>query len=140
MNYIAKVINVSAQFRTAIEQSRLKLPECMRRFPRGACLDASTLLAAYLADNACGEFELHAARWPKDGLSSHAWLEKDGWIVDITADQFPSIEESVIMTPDHRWHNRFDSENLGRADFRKRKVLGAEWLQGTYVIILSHMV
>ena len=139
MCHVVKIINVATQFRRAIKKSREDLPECMRRFPHGACLDTSTLLAAYLEDNGCGEFELLAVRWPNNDLGTHAWLEKGGWIVDITADQFNDVEKAVLVTQDHSWHNRFDALKLGRADFRRRKVLGAEWLQGAYAAILSHI-
>lgn len=48
-------------------------------------------------------------------FGSHAWLERGSWIVDITADQFPDVTESVIVTQDRDWYNRYvhylDSRN-----------------------------
>jgi hypothetical protein len=40
-----------------------------------------------------------------DSLSSHAWIERGGLIVDITADQFADISERVIVTTDATWHD-----------------------------------
>src|SRR5690606_14776331 len=39
---------------------------------------------------------------------SHAWLYRDGLIVDITADQFPEVVSKVIVTTDSPWHRTFD--------------------------------
>jgi hypothetical protein len=42
--------------------------------------------------------------------SSHAWLQNGGWIVDITADQFPDVDEPVIVTNSSEWHQQWDPE------------------------------
>jgi hypothetical protein len=53
---------------------------------------------------------------------SHAWLEVDGLIVDITADQFPEQKaEPVIVTIQSAWHDEFrlgeeEQEELGGKD------------------------
>jgi hypothetical protein len=41
------------------------------------------------------------------GERTHAWLEKDGVIVDITADQFDDAECPVMVTADDSWHRQF---------------------------------
>jgi len=45
------------------------------------------LLAQYFRDLGLGEWEYVSGIRSSDE-QSHAWLEKDGWIVDMTADQF----------------------------------------------------
>ncbi len=46
----------------------------------------------------------------RDGRDrSHAWLERDGWIVDITANQFVSeVEEPVLMLRESSWHRTWN--------------------------------
>ena len=34
----------------------------------------------------------------------HVWLECDGMIIDITADQFPNIKSAIIVARDSEWH------------------------------------
>jgi hypothetical protein len=56
-------------------------------FPRGSCMDASILLGVLLERNSFGEFNLVSAC---DDIksSSHAWLENESHVIDVTADQF----------------------------------------------------
>ena len=54
-----------------------------------------------------------------DGEQSHAWLECDGVIVDITADQFGSEIDPVIVTKDKSWHNNFAAQERNCCDFRE---------------------
>lgn len=77
--------------------------ECFRSFPRGACGATCDVLATVLerrfgivphwvsADIGEGE------KW-----CSHAWLEVEGFTIDITADQFG--REPVTVTKYSSWH------------------------------------
>jgi hypothetical protein len=78
----------------------------MQSFPRGACGDASILLGEYLHRQGQDVLDYVAGERESD-LYSHAWLEKDGLIVDITADQFEGVSEPVIVTYDRTWHQQF---------------------------------
>lgn len=75
-------------------------------FPGGWCQDTSRALGHLLADQNERGFELIFGKRPNDDRKTHVWLERDGLIVDITADQF---EESgcpdVIVTTDRTWHD-----------------------------------
>ena len=57
-------------------------------------------------DNGYGEFDYILGAYDDsiETEQSHAWLEKDGLIIDITADQFSDIHSEVIITKDHTWH------------------------------------
>ena len=48
---------------------------------------------------------------------SHAWLEYEGWILDITADQFEDINDKVLVRKDRTWHSQFKGQNKGINDF-----------------------
>ncbi len=40
-----------------------------------------------------------------DPVLTHAWVERYGLIVDITADQFPDVSEPVVLTTNRTWHD-----------------------------------
>ncbi len=77
-----------------------------RDFPRGSCGDASILLGEYLHQNDGGIWDYVGGERDSD-LHSHAWLEKDGLILDITADQFDGMDEDCIVSRDSSWHLQF---------------------------------
>lgn len=78
----------------------------MRDFPRGSCGDSSILLGEYLHQKGWGIWDYVGGERESD-LHSHAWLEKDGLIIDITADQFDGMDEAVIVSRDSSWHRQF---------------------------------
>ena len=65
-------------------------------FPEGACMDASTLLGVLLERNGFGVYRLVSAANETSKLYSHAWLENDDYLVDITASQFKSWPEQSL--------------------------------------------
>jgi hypothetical protein len=86
----------------------------LQEFPRGACRDASLLLAKYLQVNNCGSsFYVLGERQGHD----HAWLQLDAFIIDITADQFEDQDASVIVSSDSSWHASFNGKIHNVADF-----------------------
>jgi hypothetical protein len=78
----------------------------LRDFPTGSCGDASPLLGQFLREQGYGEW-VYVSGCRKGDDHSHAWLEQDGWILDITADQFTEVDEPVVLTQDKRWHRQF---------------------------------
>ena len=93
---------LATKFRKAIEKTdKTLLPEQFEPFPKGCCWDVAALLAHYLDANDQGPFKLITGE--RKSLSdvnwqTHAWLEKDGFIIDISADQFGSNESFMILT------------------------------------------
>lgn len=90
------------------------------RFPSGCCDDASILLAKYLDSEDYQEVSLIAGSDGGDNqeLPSHVWLVVDGFIVDITADQFNSEGYTlapVIVTQHSDFHASFKQIDKGRA-------------------------
>ncbi|WP_047734551.1 hypothetical protein, partial [Vibrio parahaemolyticus] len=69
----------------------------------------------YLKDKGLGKFDYYYAEVPG---GNHAWLQKGSIVVDITADQFPHINNSVIVSKNSEWHQSLISENKGEFDFR----------------------
>ena len=76
-------------------------------FPRGCCGAAVELLAAFLERRGHSRFAYVCGLGVDvDGRhSSHAWLERDGLIVDVTRDQFGKDGEPVLVTTDSSWHD-----------------------------------
>jgi hypothetical protein len=98
-------------FRSTLDAAdKSKLPVPFQRFPRGSCGAASEVLGHYL--RAMCEVELIYVCGNRGSPStgswlSHAWLENDGLIIDVTADQFDESLPRVVVTRDRSWHNQF---------------------------------
>ncbi|PLV12574.1 hypothetical protein [Pseudomonas guariconensis] len=105
MNYI----NIAHAFRKGLEklQAQGRLPTHLESFPRGCCGVACELLGDYLntqlglqVEYVCGE---------RDG-SSHAWLELDGLVIDITGDQFDG-RPPVFLAARDDWYTSWEEES-----------------------------
>ncbi len=129
INDIQKAVR---HFRRAMEQCHEQFGLPFESFPRGCCGDSSELLAAYLKDEGFGEFA-YVFGWSGEEDSSHAWLEKDGIIIDVTTDQFSGRENSPMITDDQEWHSRFSDCLQRRRDGDFRLVNGSEHLLSTFV-------
>lgn len=119
---IIKLKSIARGFRTAIESMPLgDRPSSLKEFPLGACGDMTLLLGAYLSDMKVIGFEyIYGVRGcdADNNYASHAWLQNDQLIIDITADQFPEVNEPIIVSANSNWHNTFEVESRGIADFR----------------------
>ena len=99
---------LSVEFREAILKSNKNmLPVTLHNFPNGACGDASLLLGDYLYSIGYSQVA-YVSGWRNN--QSHAWIEIDDVIIDITADQFSEKKDAVIVTTDKSWHNQFIEE------------------------------
>jgi hypothetical protein len=101
---LGRVRDAATRFRRAFEQGGLEF-HGVADFPLGACGTASDLLGQYLADSGLGEWTYRSGELPDSG-NTHAWLERDGVLVDITADQFADVEDPVIVVQGSEWHER----------------------------------
>ena len=100
---VENVRAAATRFRRALEAGGLK-SVTFQKFPRGACGDSSELLGHYLAECGLGEWRYRGGMLDQQ---SHGWIEQDGLIVDITADQFADVAEPVIVTRRSPWHERW---------------------------------
>jgi hypothetical protein len=125
---------LALNFRQALLRcEKNKLPISLRTFPHGSCGDTSLLLGKYLQVNGFNGIR-YICGW-KD-RQSHAWLLVDGFIVDITADQFSGISDGVIVTDDHTWYKQFEINTDHIADFEIYDEYTKSWMQSTYNYIL----
>lgn len=81
----ASIAYAASQFRHAIESLDEVNLGVLKYFPEGCCGNTALMLGAYLHECKLGDFRYVSG---ERGSLSHAWLEKNGMIVDITGDQF----------------------------------------------------
>lgn len=106
-----KLLVECLQVRKALEDAakRNMLPDQMfYRFPHGACLTSTIVLAQYLLRFDDNNSFLIVRGWNQK--TSHAWLEYNGYTIDVTADQFPEIDEPVYITAEGKFHSQFKYE------------------------------
>ena len=75
------------------------------RFPKGCCGNVSHPLGCFLISQGYENVRYIAGERTVDGqYQTHAWLEWDGWIIDITVDQFTDRLSAVFMEKESEFH------------------------------------
>lgn len=101
-----RILELYSEFRRRLERCPSQnLPVSLHDFPRGACGDAAPLLAEFLSEHGYGPFRYILGE--RNGRS-HAWLQGNGLIIDITADQFEDFDAPVFVGESSTWHESFD--------------------------------
>ncbi|MBK0379329.1 hypothetical protein [Mucilaginibacter segetis] len=80
-------------------------------FPRGACMDASILLGILLGRQGFGDFDLVSASYDRERFFTHAWLENQNYLIDITVEQFsdwPKQSHIINLTSASERYNYFE--------------------------------
>lgn len=86
MSFVLKI-------REMLEEHKMELdPILYKCFPTGCCGSVSSVLGKLLKENGFGIFEYVSGQSEAFNINSHAWLEKEGIICDITADQFGELK------------------------------------------------
>ncbi|MGN0148858.1 MAG: hypothetical protein ACI4C7_01245, partial [Clostridia bacterium] len=67
-------------------------------FPQGCCHSTSLALGVWLYNMSNKSMKIKCITGEQIDGKSHAWLEYNHLIIDITADQFEDITESVMIT------------------------------------------
>jgi hypothetical protein len=114
-NKINQLKSDAENFRRAIEENlnRLECPITFKEFPRGSCGDACLLLGQYLSDRGYGVFDKIVGY--SAIIGTHAWLEKNNLILDITRDQFPDFEEKVYLGNKIDWYKAYPTKDKVKA-------------------------
>jgi hypothetical protein len=116
MTDAAQLRSIAVEARRVLEQGGWSLAG-LATFPRGACTSATNLLGQYLKDRGLGTWTRRSGmRTVGGGCATHAWLELDGLVVDLTADQFADGLEPVLVSRDSDWHLGWDPIGHGGAD------------------------
>ena len=133
----ADIMHAASEFRNAIEiLNDDQRDKYLSYFPSGCCGNASLLLGAYLHECGLGDFQYICGM---RGEQSHAWLEKDGLIVDITSDQFDKGVR-VYVGKRNGFYRRFriDFHHLWDASLDDKTIQG-DRLYPLYLLILEHI-
>lgn len=79
-------------------------------FPRGWCGCVSRVLGAWLSKK-YPDKKFYYVCGRRNG--THAWIEYDGIILDVTADQFENCNEEIIVKPydESLFHQSFEIES-----------------------------
>lgn len=111
MGTLKNVQEIAALVRRIVAEATVELVKGVGNFPqasfpRGWCQDTSRALGHLLDDRGEHGFQLVFGARPEDDRKTHVWLERNGLIVDITADQFENSGcPSVMATTDRTWHD-----------------------------------
>jgi hypothetical protein len=125
-----RLLEAATRFRIAMDAGGFKYIS-LQHFPRGSCGDAAELLGEYLRDRGFGDWTYWNGFRPADEpFGSHAWVAKDGILIDVTADQFSDVTEPVIVTSDWSWHNRRFPSSPGR------RIAGLSFFNGPNLSLL----
>jgi len=110
------ILEAATSFRNALERCHKSLNvDGFKDFPNNSCGLTSSFLGTFFKDQGFGVFEYFIADVPG---GTHAWLQKNDIVIDITADQFDHITDRVIVSNSSIWHQSLDAESQGEADFR----------------------
>lgn len=84
-------------------------------FPRGTCGPVSELMGRIVLERTghLGRYVVGDGHPALSSPQSHAWLEVDGLIVDLTHDQFLGTGLSGWVFEASDWHAAFETEVLG---------------------------
>src|SRR4051812_39929415 len=97
----------AVEFRAAFDAVEPEHP-LLPRFPKGWCTLASMLLGEFLCESGLGDFQTRSGRRQVGDFDrTHAWLEQDGLLVDITADQFDDVDDAVVVGRESPWHDEW---------------------------------
>lgn len=112
------------------------------QFPEGCCRDASQILATYLYSELgiiCNLI-LGTNGGMDNEIFSHAWLEFEGMVIDITADQFNrsgyNLDDVYVGFPTE-WHESFFIQPEGDARHTSLNDKGS--LDDVYLTILERL-
>lgn len=134
---VSLIYKLATCFRAAIEATQpSKLPITFNNFPHGSCGDAALLLAKYLEESGHSGFNYILGERHD---SSHAWLQKDALIVDITGDQFSDMPHPVFVGAHSDWHASFNGCPKHIADFEIYDAHTRSTLHAAYHEILLHL-
>ena len=108
--------NLVAEFRAALDQINwATMPIGFKNFPSGTCGDISDILAEHLYLQGIENIEYVCG---KNENGTHAWLEIDGFAVDVTADQFDGITDRFLIQSPKIWHSIFEERDRRTAGYK----------------------
>ena len=119
------------RIRTAFERiDKSNLPVTFNDFPRGSCGDTCEVLAEILRELGHGSSQYKVGC--RENGNSHAWLEMNSVIIDITADQFDEISDPVYIGPSNPWYQSFEIQQEHEAGYSRLDARSKAELAGVH--------
>ena len=81
------------------------------RFPKNSCESASYFLGAFLAQRFPDKEFLVVHGYKHSSDESHYWVEVEGKVIDITADQFSNISQPIYGADKHPLSTKFPPDS-----------------------------
>lgn len=107
MNDVRELKRLAGKARKIVETyCVLSGDQLVQGFPKGCCGVVAELLGRYLIES--GYQNVLYVCGSMDEMGTHAWVEVDSIIVDITADQFG--QSSLIVTNHSEWHQKWERD------------------------------
>ena len=127
-----------ARFRHALETlDKRRVPPTLAEFPLGSCGDVCEILAEHLKEFGFGLFDY--VMGINDIGKTHAWLEQDGVIIDITADQFSGFSEKTYICKTGKFHEQFSVQERHKAGYSMLDEKSKTELEEVHVLIKAQM-
>jgi hypothetical protein len=125
----SKIYNELVLLRDTIESipkdafpSNTAFKMCLTQFPKGCCGDTARLVALHLSLKFGADCTYIAARGLGDNREeSHAWLQHNDHVIDLTADQFNSRGfslDKVVYSKTSEFHSLFNTYKLSEIDVK----------------------
>lgn len=128
------------RFRACLDELHDTLEHTFLAFPKGCCGAASELLAAFLKDRGYGKCA-YISGWSENcDEGSHAWLELDGFIIDVTIDQFSHEAPKPMVSSDWSFHEKFNRKREIRPDGDFRIAGNPAHLSFAYRRVLNYLI
>ncbi len=131
------IVKEAIRFRKAIDAAHdnCEFKDTMRYFPKGCCEISSDLFAYYLeklrikAKEICGEYDTGN----KETSGRHVWVDVNGLVVDLTADQF--FGSTIYCGP---YTDFYNSMEIIREE-KPYDIMNNRLLSEDYKVIMSHL-
>lgn len=105
------IFNHCVVARSVFEKHSARYGSLFETFPKGTCGNVSDLLGIWLSQqNAVGIQCVSGSRFTKGALQTHAWLEVDDTVIDITSDQFQDGLGPVYFGERCQFYESFKSQ------------------------------
>ena len=95
------------------------MPIGFQNFPSGSCGNISDILGEYLRSKGFNNIEYICGKTNK--IRSHAWIEIEGYVVDLTAHQFNEVSEPIVSKKPSEWHAQFEEVTRRSAGYSGMK-------------------
>jgi len=105
--YREKLTIEARRVRAFLESRNSMTDNLFSRFPCGACGNSTDLLGKWLCELGMNDVEYVSGFRKK---SSHAWIECNSFLIDITSDQFQDGLGDVYVGPTNDFHRSFSNQ------------------------------